>query len=221
MPNVREPLLRIIGRFDLSRKYARKTLPPLKLTDFEHILLGMIHATPSSGYDLKRAFAASPMGVYQPSSGALYPALRRLARRDLLQTAGEPGGSRSSARARHVYETTEQGRAALLSWVCTPVDPATVGSQLAVHLMRFAMMERLLPRTEVLGFLHSLHDALEAFVSELERYTQNTNITGRHAQLALEHGLCTHRTSLAWTSRAIAILTDSPETTPGPPPWAT
>jgi hypothetical protein len=49
-----------------------------QLTSFEHVLLGMICLSPSSGYDLKRIFATTPMGFYQPSSGALYPALRRL-----------------------------------------------------------------------------------------------------------------------------------------------
>ena len=52
-----------------------------QLTTFEHILLGLICLSPSSGYDLKRIFAATPMGIYQPSSGALYPALRRLEQR--------------------------------------------------------------------------------------------------------------------------------------------
>ena len=46
-----------------------------QLTSFEQILLGLICTSPSSGYDLKRVFA-TPMGVYQPSSGTLYPALR-------------------------------------------------------------------------------------------------------------------------------------------------
>lgn len=36
---------------------------------------------PSSGYDLKRIFATTPVGLYQPSSGTLYPALRRLEQR--------------------------------------------------------------------------------------------------------------------------------------------
>lgn len=49
-----------------------------QLTNFEHILLGMISAAPSSDYDLKRWFAATPIGVYQSSSGSLYPALKRL-----------------------------------------------------------------------------------------------------------------------------------------------
>ena len=52
--------------------------PRSRLTSFEHVLLGMIFIHPSTGYDLKRRFATTSMGVYQPSSGALYPALRAL-----------------------------------------------------------------------------------------------------------------------------------------------
>ena len=44
-----------------------------QLTAFEHVLLGLVCLSPASGYDLKRIFAATPMGIYQPSSGAFYP----------------------------------------------------------------------------------------------------------------------------------------------------
>jgi DNA-binding PadR family transcriptional regulator len=191
-----------------------------QLTDFEHILLGMIAAAPSSGYDLKRTFAATPMGVYQPSSGSLYPALKRLERRNLLQTRTQPHSARESGRARHVYETTQQGRTLHLAWVRTPVNPATVAADLGLHLMRFVMMEPLLPRTEVLDFLRSLKDALTTFVAELERYTKTTHIEDYHSRLALDHGIAIHRASLAWTERTIATLTDSPTAPAGPPPWA-
>ena len=120
-----------------------------QLTPFEHILLGLICMAPSSGYDLKRIFAATPMGIYQPSSGALYPALRRLE----LQRAG-PGSARrpdgQSARHRRVYEPTQAGRAAHADWLRTPVEPATVSRDLGLHLMRFVMMEHLFPPEEVL-----------------------------------------------------------------------
>ena len=62
-----------------------------QLTPFEHVLLGMICLSPSSGYDLKRIFAATPMGVYQPSSGSLYPALRRLEVKGLVKAVESEG----------------------------------------------------------------------------------------------------------------------------------
>ena len=81
-----------------------------QLTTFEHILLGLICLAPSSGYDLKRIFAATPMGVYQPSSGALYPALRRLELRGLVQAQAPASRDGQSARHRRVYEPTRPAR---------------------------------------------------------------------------------------------------------------
>ena len=194
-----------------------------QLTSFEHILLGMICAAPSSGYDLKRIFAATPMGIYQPSSGALYPALRRLELKGLVRAqtspgrTGEPARASSPARRRRVYEPTQTGRAAHTGWLRTPVEQATVSRDLGLHLMRFAMMEYLFPREEVLTFLQNLTDALAAFTAELERYTAATDLSdSHHPRLALDHGLAVHRASLRWAEHAIAALSAAPIPAPEP-----
>ena len=185
-----------------------------QLTTFEHILLGMICAAPSSGYDLKRIFAATPMGVYQPSSGALYPALRRLELKGLVRAQAPAGLSDKSARHRRVYEPAQAGRAAHASWLRAPVEPATVSRDLGLHLMRFVMMEHLFPRAEVLEFLQNLTNALAAFTAELERYTAVTDLDYRHPRLALDHGLAVHRASLRWAEHAIAALSAAPAPCP-------
>jgi DNA-binding PadR family transcriptional regulator len=198
-----------------------------QLTSFEHILLGLICVSPSSGYDLKRIFAATPMGIYQPSSGALYPALRRLEQKNLIRAQtpadqpghadqighahqidqAEPGQAGPSARHRRAYELTQAGHAAHASWLRAPVEPATVGRDLGLHLMRFVMMEHLFEPEEVLGFLRSLRDALAVLTSQLEQYTAASDGLGdRHPRLALDHGLAVHRASLQWTERTIAAL---------------
>jgi DNA-binding PadR family transcriptional regulator len=184
-----------------------------QLTSFEHVLLGLVCLSPSSGYDLKRIFAATPMGIYQPSSGALYPALRRLEAKGLVQ-AKPLDGARESARQRRVYEPTPAGRTVNLTWLRTPVAPGTVARDLGLHLMRFVMMEHVFPREEVLDFLGSLEDALGAFTAELERHAAATNHEYRHAHLALEHGLAVHRASLEWAGHAIAALRAAPTTSP-------
>jgi len=175
-----------------------------QLTPFEHVLIGLVCLSPASGYDLKRMFAATPMGVYQPSSGSLYPALRRLEGRGLVKAVSEAG---ESARQRRVYEPTEAGRAAHAAWLRTPVDAATVARDLGLHLMRFVMMEHAASRAEVLGFLGELRDALAAFTAGLERYAAAVGEPAdRHPGLALDHGLAVHQASLRWTERAIAAL---------------
>jgi DNA-binding PadR family transcriptional regulator len=185
------------------------------LTDFEQVLLGTIARAPSTGYDLKHAFATTPMGVYQPSSGALYPALRRLERRGLLRAEpGQPDGQAPSRR-RYVYHITEQGRAAHVAWVRRPVDPATISADLGLHLMRFVMMERLLPRAEVLAFLASLRDGLAAFLDGLEGYASAASFEDRHSPLALDHGIAMFTASLAWAKRTINILAREPAPSAG------
>ncbi len=176
------------------------------LTPFEHILLGLICMAPSSGYDLKRIFAVTPMGVYRPSSGTLYPALRRLEVRGLIRAQSEARSALSAPRHRRVYEPAGAGRAAHAEWLRAPVEPATVAQDLGLHLMRFVMMEHQFRPDEVLSFLRSLADALAAFITGLERYTKSADVHGRHPRLALEHGLVVHRASLRWVESTIAAL---------------
>ena len=183
-----------------------------RLTPFEHILIGLVCLSPASGYDLKRMFAATPMGVYQPSSGSLYPALRRLEAKGMVKALD---GNGDSARHRRVYEPTQAGRAAHASWLRTPVEAATVGRDLGLHLMRFVMMEHASSRGEVLSFLGDLRDALAAFTAGLERYAADAGQPGdRHPGLALGHGLAVHRASLGWTRQAIATLRAAPVPSP-------
>ncbi len=183
-----------------------------QLTSFEQILLGLICQAPSSGYDLKRIFAVTPMGAYQPSSGALYPALLRLEQQGLVRAQAPAGPGAQAARRRRVYEATAAGQSAHASWLRSPVEAATVARDLGLHLMRFAMMERLLPRPQVLAFLRGLADALAAFTAELERSTAAAAGGGdRHPRLALEHGVAVHLASLRWAEHAIAALSASDE----------
>jgi hypothetical protein len=202
-----------------------------RLTGFEQVLIGLVFARPASGYDLKRHFAVTPASVYQPSSGALYPALRRLERAGLLRTTAQsaaqasdlgPGGAgdgsqkgtAAARRQRFVYHATEQGAAVHAAWIREPVNPATVSQDLGLHLMRFVMMERQLPRAEVLAFLTSLRAAIADFVGVVESYLATLDPavpTDMHGHLALEHGIAVHRASLDWTARAITAITQASE----------
>jgi DNA-binding PadR family transcriptional regulator len=183
------------------------------LTDFEQVLLSAIATEPRSGYGLKKLFSASPASVYQPSPGALYPALRRLADRGLL---GAETNVSSGGRAARVYHVTAGGRAAHLAWLRQPVAPATVAADLGLHLMRFAQMEGQLAPEAVLAFLRDLADALDNFVSGMEQYLSSGAQSSRqHAELALEHGIVLHRASLEWTRSAIAALTEPASGTEG------
>jgi DNA-binding PadR family transcriptional regulator len=178
------------------------------LTDFEQVLLGVIDSEPRSGYGLKKLFSSSPATVYQPSPGALYPALRRLEARGLLRSRTTESKGR---RAQRMYQVTDAGRAAHLDWLRQPVVPATVGADLGLHLMRFALMEDRLPRPAVRAFLQDLQNALDTFVTAMEHYlASGAEAQKPHAELAIEHGIAVHRASLDWTRSALAALSQTP-----------
>jgi DNA-binding PadR family transcriptional regulator len=183
-------------------------MPRSRLTGFEQALLGLIFSQPSTGYDLKRRFATTSMGVYQPSSGALYPALDRLERRGLLASEAPP--SADGGRPRRLYQLTEDGRQAHLDWLREPVVPEAVAQDLGLHLLRFVMMAQVLSEEAVAGFLDSLRAALAGLVAALERQVDATDVGANpYAGLAIEHGLAVHRASLAWTEQAMTRLADS------------
>ena len=183
--------------------------PRSRLTSFEHVLLGMISLQPSTGYDLKRRFATTAMGVYQPSSGALYPALDRLERRGLLRS--EAPHPTEGGRPRRVYQLTADGRQAHLDWVREPVVPQTAPQDLGLHLLRFVMMAQVLPEDEVIAFLASLRAALAGFIASLEQSAGASDVAGNaYAELAVAHGLAVYRASLAWTEQAITRLAAEP-----------
>jgi DNA-binding PadR family transcriptional regulator len=178
------------------------------LTDFEQVLLGVIAAGPRSGYGLRKMFNASPAGVYQPSPGALYPALRRLEGRGLLRAENKVSSGR---RALRLYHVTRAGRSTHLDWLRQPVAAATVATDLGLHLMRFALMEQQLGRAAVLAFLNDLASALDNFVSGMERYlASGAQSSHQNAELAIKHGIAVHRASLEWTRSALAELAESP-----------
>lgn len=104
-----------------------------------------------------------------------------------------------------MYET-QAGRAAHLNWLRTPVEPATVSSDLGLHLMRFVMMERVLPPEEALTFLQSLADTLAALTARLKQHAAAADVPGRHPRLALDHGIAIHRASLRRAEQTVAAL---------------
>jgi DNA-binding PadR family transcriptional regulator len=52
-----------------------------QLTTLDYALLGLLDASPMSGYDVHKIFETTPLAHSGSSPGAAYPALKRLERR--------------------------------------------------------------------------------------------------------------------------------------------
>lgn len=88
----------------------------MKLKPLSFLTLGMVSLGARSGYAIKQATDVSTRFFWSTSLAQVYPELSRLERAGLLTRSEDPRG----LRARSSYELTEQGEAAMLSWLCSP-----------------------------------------------------------------------------------------------------
>lgn len=75
--------------------------------DFKGLVLRLLEERPMHGYEIIKAIEGRYHGVYKPSAGAIYPALRSLLRKGLVSVSGEE--------RRKTYRITRAGRAYLQS----------------------------------------------------------------------------------------------------------
>jgi transcriptional regulator len=84
---------------------------PLLQGTLELIVLQLLQAEPTNGYDLSLRIQAISSDVLQVNAGSLYPALYRLEERGFLRTAWEETPNRRRAK---VYSLTAAGRKQLV-----------------------------------------------------------------------------------------------------------
>jgi DNA-binding PadR family transcriptional regulator len=85
----------------------------IKLRPISYMVLGMLRLGATSGYAIKKAADASTRNLWPMSLSQVYPELARLEEHGLVTRHEDPHG----ARERSAYELTEEGEAALLTWL--------------------------------------------------------------------------------------------------------
>lgn len=111
-----------------------------RLTDLEAAALGEFKRQgPTTGYAVAASFRASPSEFWSGSAGAVYPLVKRLVERGLLEAV--PSGE--AQRERTGYVITAQGTAALHAWL---VDGERAGGMgfdpLRSRLIYFDLLSR-------------------------------------------------------------------------------
>jgi len=164
-----------------------------------YALLGLLMQQPQSGYDLRKVFVATPMGIFSDSPGAIYPALGRLERHGWIAAGPAPRGGRR----RRVYTPTSEGRTAFAEWVSQSPTREDVARQWDVVLLRFALMGGVLKPAVVEQLLARLEIVLDEHLAQLEAFHAGP---GQEmpllAQLAFESGIEGVRAQTRWVRRA-------------------
>lgn len=167
-----------------------------------YALLGLVHGKPSSGYDLRKIFSSTSMKTYSDSPGAIYPALRRLERQDLIRGTIEKG---AGLRHRQVFRLTPAGVGALKKWITRPIVPEDLTQGYEQIMLRFAFSETVAGPVASLELLESLRAALKQHVQALhQEFDASQQLMPRSGRLAFECGVRGSESLLEWTEYAIA-----------------
>ena len=174
------------------------------LTTLEYALLGLVGMAPMSGYDVHKVFDTTPMGHFSSSPGAIYPALRRLERRGLLEARLD---QTTETRPRRVYSLSEAGEAALLAWLREPVTREGMVRDAGVPILRFSLMQGRLSAPAVVAYLEGYRQVVKSYVEELRGYLPDVQVDNAlHARLALERGMSGYESDIDWIGHAIAVI---------------
>src|SRR5262245_29588603 len=167
-----------------------------------YALLGLLYSQPSSGYDLRKTFGKTPLRSFSDSPGAIYPALRRLEEGRLIRGRVLEG---AGLRRRKIYRLSAEGVAALKKWLTRPVSTDDVIGRMDELLLRFAFMDQLVEKGELIEFLRAVERELESYVPALREYlkSQQTKLP-TSGRLALECGIRGYETQLLWVMDALA-----------------
>jgi DNA-binding PadR family transcriptional regulator len=102
-------------------------------------ILGMLAlGNKKSGYDLKKAIAASTANFWSESYGNIYPTLRKLLEEDAIREDSEKAPA--SKRQKQLYSITEKGRQALRQWLRQPAAVRSEDNELLLKLFFGAMI---------------------------------------------------------------------------------
>jgi PadR family transcriptional regulator, regulatory protein AphA len=162
-----------------------------------YAILGMLNFGNKSGYDIKKAIAASTANFWRESDGNIYPALKKL----VEEKAVRPVSSKeTSGRQRQVYKITDAGRVALREWLVQPTAPRSPDSEFLLKLFFSSILE---PR-EALHLIQA-HAAQQS--SQLELYRQLAKSIEQHPasqaqrvywSCALNYGITVNGAILQW-----------------------
>ena len=175
-----------------------------------HILLGLLRE-PLAGYDLKTAFADRIRHFWSAEFSQIYPALKRLEQRRLLQSWVEPSPKGPN---RKVYTLTAAGREELLDWLH---GGPVVGTERFAYLAQLYFMDAIGDIGETRAFMISLRDYLARWLTHLQEIEREVTDTAGHAPecysdagfhrfAALRMGIHSVGSKVTWCDETIAVI---------------
>ena len=176
----------------------------------DHILLGLLRE-PATGYDLKGVFGETVRHFWSAQLSQVYPALKRLEQRQMLESRWEPSPMGPD---RKVYKLTEEGSAELLRWLRD--DPA-VGTERFAYLAQLYFMDAIGDLHRTRTFMAQLVDHFSRWLAQLREVEREIVATcgdvperygdaGFHQFAALRMGIHSIEAKVTWCEETLAAI---------------
>jgi DNA-binding PadR family transcriptional regulator len=139
------------------------------VTELEGAILSEIrHRGNDTAFQVRRAFQTSPSIEWSGSAGAIYPAIKRLRERGLINGEATHDG-RSTVR----LSLTAAGEAAVIAWACDPERSSSVG--IDPFRLRSGIWD-ILPADQRRSALQATAEAIKANVVFLRNYQAGLDV---------------------------------------------
>ena len=159
----------------------------MDLSPTAYVVLGMLRLGLRSGYDIKQLVDKSTRFFWAASYGQIYPELKKLEERGLIEGAADPQGGRQ----RRAYELTERGEQVLDDWLKRPDDVAIETRDSA--LLRLFFADNLAPE-DAAAIAHAAAERHADVVRTLEQLDPPEGMTRTVRDFGLDfHRWCAER----------------------------
>jgi DNA-binding PadR family transcriptional regulator len=174
-----------------------------KISLLSYALMGLLYARPSSGYELRKMFAQTPLITFSDSPGAIYPALARLEEQGMVRGQIE---ETTGLRRKKTYRLSAEGLRELKKWLRKPVTREDIVWGMEEISLRFAFSDSVIGEGNSTELLDALERELNQYLPVLHEYLKSH---GSHlttsGRLSLEMGIRVYEAQLQWTRDALAI----------------
>jgi PadR family transcriptional regulator, regulatory protein AphA len=168
----------------------------MELSPTGRVILGVLAVEPRSGYDIKALTDQSTRFFWAASYGQIYPELKRLAERGLIEGSNEPLGGRK----RTVFQITPKGRAVLADWLNSPEQVHELRDEGLLKLF-FAGTQG---REEVIAAIQGKRDTHAAKLAELREIEPHALATERVGPAeVLAYGLALNEFAIRWCDETL------------------
>ena len=182
----------------------------------EFAVLGVLSDGPLHGYELRKRLSAV-LGPFRALSyGSLYPCLRRLQSKGLIDEVHVTPAIDSAApplsarRARVVYAITGDGKEEFAAWANQPGPEAWEDEGFAAHLAFFGRTEARVRLRILEGRRSRLEERVDTLRESLARSRERVDAYTLQLQ---QHGLDGAEREVRWLNELIQIERTSPEET--------